>query len=533
MFGILKLLLDLIIDIPKQLYRGLNAVFCGDCVIDGVTLPPRGIFGNWQYIKLFFTFTKWMISTRQLFSLVLDIQFRLPFLHGKPKTQEVLGPIQQRFVDKFVKHKKYLPNGYQHFAVNLDSKTLLVAFIQSNPFFASALKAVTVDKNGVEYHIKAYDVSGRKEDRNWFSRFSQTYNYAFHRVNVVFDANFRVKSFEVYELNKEKTVATLVKGVSEEEAMGKLLFMLGYHFQCVHTLIHIFHTLLVSGLVNSSRNSTALAAFADRYDENIYLKYMEVKVLLLAPDAGLTGKSHNGDRKELLEELGELMKVWGSCESAQQFLEKFLLRNVLSTVDRKTLAKSNILTEFFKHVDLLDPFSTDLVKVFKSNLQEYEETERDLKTFLANTGKNGPQITNLKTWIELMGITGIIHGTTLSATRLLASIPVLKYFFQPDKFDTNGLRMVRGDDAETIKTLLGTIVGIQDEKHVFSDDLRYKPDPLIRAIEARYGGLSAGYKLDYFNEIKDKKEFKQFGWLWTDYCPDMIDSKQFTIDTYV
>ncbi len=45
MFPLIHLLLDLLVDVPKQTYRGLKAVLSGDCVIDGVTLPPRKIFG--------------------------------------------------------------------------------------------------------------------------------------------------------------------------------------------------------------------------------------------------------------------------------------------------------------------------------------------------------------------------------------------------------------------------------------------------------------------------------------------------------
>ncbi len=537
MFPLIHLLLDLLVDIPKQTFRGLHAVLSGDCVIDGVTLPPRKIFGNWQYIKLLHTFTRGMISTRQLLKLVMLITPRLLWLHGSKKTPANLTSIHNFFVRKFVKYTQYLPIGYQHFAGgHLSAKSLLVAFVRANPFFASALRAVKTD-SGVEYHINGYDVARSKEERNWFSRLSDTYKLDFPRVNVVFDADFNVKSFDVFKLSLTATkevVATLAVGVEEDFAMEKLLFMIGYHFQCVHALIHIFQTLLVSGLVNSSRNTKTLAAFAGRYDENMYAKYMEVKVLLVAPDAGLTGKSHKGDRAKLLPEMSAMMKLWGSCRTANDYVEKFLLRDLLSTVDRKTLEKSDIMTEFLKHVDLSSPFAQDLDDVFRLEDKEYEVATNELKTFFEHTGVNGPRVDNLKTWIELMSLTGIIHGTTLSATRLLASHQVLKnYWPERDWFDTIGFRMVHGDEHDTLRTLLGTIVGIQEEKDVFGNDLRFNQGPLVRAVEARYGGISAGYKLDYFNQIKKHSGFKEFGWIWTDYCPDMIDSKQFTIDTYV
>ncbi len=537
MFPFLTLLFDLLIDLPKQGYRAVNAVMSGDCVVDGVRLPPRKIFGNWQYIKLLLTLSKGMISTRQLLSYFAFVTPRIMFLHRSKKTQENLKGVHDFFVRTVVKHTEYLPKGYQHFAGNLSAKRLVIAFVRANPFFAAALQAVVLDNGNVEYHIKGHDASGKNDNRNWFTRFAQTYNLDFPRVNAVFDANFNLKSFDVYQLSlrDDNVVATQVVGLSENVAMERLLFMLGYHFECVHALIHIFQTLLVSGLVNSARNTTTLAAFAGRYDENMYAKYMEVKLLLLAPDAGLTGKSHKGVRAKLLPELAALLKLWGSCRTSQEFVEKFILRDVLSTVDRKTLEKSDILTEFLKHVNLTGPFAKDLDDVFRLDADEYEVAMGELKIFFENTGVNGPRVDNLKTWIELMSITGIIHGATLSGTRLLASIQVLKQFFNyfEDRFDSIGFRQIRGDDLDTLRTLLGTVTGIQEEKDVFGNDLRFNQGPLVRAVEARYGGISAGYKLDYFNQIKKHSGFKEFGWIWTDYCPDMIDSKQFTIDTYV
>ena len=507
-----------------------RAVFDRDCIITAVNFPGPNVFTAGEAAKMMTTFTKDMESSKQIGRLLLGIHPHIRGLHGKPKTNESLQATLDHFVQHFIPNKEYLPKGYNFFAGNSSSKSILVALLRSNPFFGSALKAVKLESGEVEYHVKSYD----QIDRTWFARFSDTYTEKFLRANAVFDADFNLKSYEVLSYDAGTKVGTPIPDVSEEDAMGRLLFLLGFYFQCIHSLIHIFHVLLVSGLVDSTRDNRNMGPFARQYQENIYLKFVEVKHLLLAPNAGLTGKSHNGDREGILNLMGDVMKLWGECRSAQEFLEKFLLQDSLH-VGIETLAKSDILTQFLEHVKILPNFAKAMDDVFRMDGEEYHKSIKALKYFLLNTGANGPHVDNLQTWIELMGITGIIHGATLSATRLLCSHQVLRFFFEEREFfDTKDLDHDKACDGETLKTLLGTIVGIMEEKDVFSNMMqKERANPLTRAVELIYGGQSAQLKLQYFLKIKDTEEFKEFGWIWTDYCPDMIDSKQFTIDTYV
>ncbi len=174
-----------------------------------------------------------------------------------------------------------------------------------------------------------------------------------------------------------------------------------------------------------------------------------MKILLLEENAGLTGQIYKGKRDMLLPLMGDVMKCWSQCASVDDFLKKFLFANAQDLIVNRQ-ETSHILTEFFKHADLIKPFAEELDKVFQTQEKVYGKAIADLTKFLNNTGKNGPRIETLQAWIEMMGITGLLHGTTLSATRAACSIQVFQYFHKSeDKFDTKDVLKSREDTFDT------------------------------------------------------------------------------------
>lgn len=316
---------------------------------------------------------------------------------------------------------------------------------------------------------------------------------------------------------------------------GACFFFSLFFFESVHTLLHIFHALLVGALVSATLRYTELGQFARQYAPNVFLKFEEVKRLLLAENAGLTGLIYKSNRKQLLDVMGDLMKVWGSFETSDDFLNKFLLVGVFPTCgDLASLREYQILTQFISHSTLINGFASSLCNIFKLKFNEFDRAEKILGSFCDHTGINGPRVSSIDSWIQLMSVTGILHGATLSGTRLCCSLPVLKYFHEGATFKTFDLRPLSNNDATVIKVFIGTIVGMLEEHRVFNNVVQeFLPNPLIRSVELTCGGESAKFKLDYYNSIKNSPEFETFGWLWTDYCPDMIDSKQFTIASYI
>mmetsp|Transcript_16883 Transcript_16883/g.34834 ORF Transcript_16883/g.34834 Transcript_16883/m.34834 type:complete len:131 (+) Transcript_16883:1312-1704(+) len=130
-----------------------------------------------------------------------------------------------------------------------------------------------------------------------------------------------------------------------------------------------------------------------------------------------------------------------------------------------------------------------------------------------------------------MATTGIMHGSTLSYTRLASSNEVMRRLnIQNPLWETGDLRIV------TVG--LATIVGIMDDhRHVFTSSTDTEGTTYAEGLEAvldEYDGKSSDLKEAYKNKImEDKKDFNKFGWILSDFCPDGFHGKQLTIATYI
>jgi len=127
-----------------------------------------------------------------------------------------------------------------------------------------------------------------------------------------------------------------------------------------------------------------------------------------------------------------------------------------------------------------------------------------------------------------MSVTGIMHGNTLSFTRLMITQPILKLVTNNPNFGSV--------ESEFLQTTSSTIVGVIDDRSVFSDKLCYdykKFGPELKGVINKFAGLSSSLKVNYFSKIKKYPNFSQIGWIISDYCSDEVDGKQLTITTYI
>jgi hypothetical protein len=518
-------------------------------IIEGVHFPAPEVLSPTELGKIIGSPAE--ESAKQLMKIAYELPYYLEAKHGLEKTYENMKGIYNYFSQEFIGNQDFLPENYQFFGQD-EAQRLLVTFLRSNPLFTSSMKLIhTIDDNGIEsieYHIKAFDPL----EPTWFSRFVETYDQEFPRVNVILDAHLQVKSFEVFSVSNKSMLRGSAKKqlleMSEEEALGRLLFLLSYYFECVHTLTHIYHPLMVSAMVDASQETLHLLPFAKQYQKNLFVKYVEVKILLLAENAGLTGQIYRGDRKKLVALLGEVMHVWGSCQSVDDFLSKFLLKDLLNPSisssssknkkllksPREILEQSDILTQFFLHADLIAPYAQEVDEIFREYEPNYESSTMKLRNFCEHTGPNGLRVQSVQSWIELMRLTGMLHGMAQSGTRLCVSIPVFRYFHEERRtFDTLDIDKDNSDDGIALMILFGTMVGIMEDHDIYS--IPEKTTPWIRDVQTRYAGLGASYKMNYCKKIRavSPKEFAELGWILTDFCPDMIDNKQLTIAAYV
>jgi hypothetical protein len=75
------------------------------------------------------------------------------------------------------------------------------------------------------------------------------------------------------------------------------------------------------------------------------------------------------DRIKILQIAKDFLTLWGTCTTSGDFISKFLLKDAL-IFGRDTLRNSDILTEFFKHSDLITPYAYDLCREFEMTSQQ-------------------------------------------------------------------------------------------------------------------------------------------------------------------
>jgi len=415
---------------------------------------------------------------------------------------------------------KYLPEDYKYFGVN-DGVGNLQAFVKYNPFVASALSSKT------GFFEDGFDIDPYKSN-TFYSRAIGLLDEDVPRVVASFDKNLKVVSLKAYTGKTLATRKPVYLDKSNNDLAYDLLFNIIFFAEHVHATIHLFHLLLTTGISRSTVVAPDINAWAKPYNINIQIKYQEVELALMS-DGGFfnsaSGKKgvQAGPAIDIRELASDYILTWGKFKTAKEFVEGFLFKDI----KKDALDKSGIAVAFRKQVDLISGFSGDLDKVFKT-YTNYEDANKNFAYFTRQTGPKGiAGVTSIKQFVELQSVTGLIHGSTLSLTRLAVTPPIIALFDRKsDKFTKT--------DAALINLIGATIVGSLKGYSVFSSTIPSKARFETVDVLKKYEEKSRALQVKHYDEIKKNKEyFKKFGWIQSDHGPEGIDGKQYTISTYI
>ena len=271
--------------------------------------------------------------------------------------------------------------------------------------------------------------------------------------------------------------------------------------------------------------------WAKVYNINEALKYREVETFLYNK-GGLFNIGRNsilngfraGPSDVVVAKAANMNRGWGELKSADEYVYKFLFKNIPQAV----LDASGICVEYRKQAALIGDFATELDNALQK-LEGYQEAAVMFQKLCVSTGGNGVGgVTSFKQFIELMSASGLLHGCTLSMSRLSLQAPMIA-ILNPNNpnFD--------GKDTSYINLIALTIVGALDGYSVFSSSIPYDevPASVIQVLK-KYEDKSAALQGQFFEEITSNKQyFKDFGFIQTDHGPEGIDGKQYTIATYI
>jgi len=447
-------------------------------------------------------------------------------LLGKPIDDEHL----KLFADEFVRQAvplelNRLPKDFE--AVPLKpTKETISALVKYNPFFSSAVEVVYTTEGKVKGRFISALPRDGDECESKGSSFRQCIaclELATSRFRLTLNDDLAVESITVYRWSKYDRVWEEYD-TDEDDKISIVTFAMTFYCEAWHVAIHFFHFIMVAALYDACKDNQKVKDFAKIYEPDLVEKVAEVYAVLIDKNGLLVSEAWRSDENSFHEFLSDALRTLGHFSSAQDFVTKFLLA---PTAENKAWSH-DWLPQFQEQSALIKHFADDVGQHMRSEKAYAVDTlDKKLSTYLTSVGEDVMTVQSIEQWIEIMSVTGLMHGCTLSASRVLFSKAFLYPAFPDSKtFDTSVKKLMM--------TVFGTTVGLSLDHAVFSHDGLHA-DVGLKSIINWYTEKSAGLKSAYMDSVLKNggEESKKLGWLLSDYFPDFVDNKQLTIAAYI
>jgi hypothetical protein len=466
---------------------------------------------------------------------------------GLEKPTDVMQPRDDKFraaYTKVINHhiKEHIDDpdpvdGYLYFG-NQDYIKVLPLLVQTNPFWASGL---TASGDNDEYlELIAYsDKPARDSDAKFLKIMRTMIPNPTRHINVRFNTkDMTLNQVTSYESGKEVIVP-------EEEwnhYVSGACYNMFYYSNVLHTLIHVYHYYMTAAIGFSTKHDASLAAWANPYDDNIAIKYMEVVATLFNSSLGdndvkgHTGKHGFGGTPAVMPELRKYLVIWGNCKNEDDFTKKFLLKDLYDTAKNpeKVIKQAKILEELRKHFDNVEPFATELTDAMRAkDGAAFKTAEDTLTKFMSECGEGLSSIDSISAWLQSMSMTGFLHGAALGSSRMIVMPEIMRW---------RNIKAPTWDQYEIslMQQVTGVLVGMTVGRHVFTAEIDYEDmwetsdiSSGVKAVLDKYDAKAEDLKLQYQHELEKRPDMREYGWVLTDHCPDGYDGKQHTQTSYI
>jgi len=461
--------------------------------------------------------------------------------------------------------------GYLYFG-NHNFQKILSLFVKENPNAAFFLTAGE-DADGRFLELKAYDENDfNKTLHTYYSDLVQLLSESaqFHFINVRFDKNMDITNITYYDETARKSVAP-PKEQWDMWAAGALYNLFYIGGAAAHAVTHVFHYILATGIYHSTQHDESLRTWAAPFMENVPDRYLDVGLALFDSSYGpfffffrqyiplsmifrnsfaqvftpqgriSTGAQSLGPRfTKYAKE--HIFKVWGKCHTVDEYIERFLFRDLIKTGGKDLANEAGILKQFFKITKHIVPYAKEMTDAMKKDNEDaYITANAYFFNYLRQSSDTGITIKNIESFIQLFSFTAIMHGSTLSMARLALVPEVMRWKDRAnDKWSVH--------DRLAISVIHATDAGVMDGRHVFM----HKPPPEVAWLSAfnkwdidkigknlyqvmkKYGEMVEQDKEKNKAELMSDPEYlRNYGWILTDWCPDGFDGKQMTVASYI
>lgn len=288
----------------------------------------------------------------------------------------------------------------------------------------------------------------------------------------------------------------------------------------------------MAAAMDHATTNTPLNSWARTYMFQQNALYKVIEEFMLGVNGILAGSAPDGfgfdtvDRPKTLSIVKAMLVEMGSYKTARGFVKKFLMKHIDQKESCFCFSSSSVIGRgFLQQVDLVAPFSADMEKEIKKD-PNYKSITSALKTFLQATGKEVNSISNTRSWLEMITITGILHGSAFSLVRLVTTHSFLSV-------NSYGSPTFTLQDVKFLRGASGAVLGTVEEFYAFSDHLPsvnpYNINKVLKLYDRKTTALKALYQKDI---TKNDKEYKKFGWILSDYGPNFKDGKQLSHNGY-
>jgi len=301
--------------------------------------------------------------------------------------------------------------------------------------------------------------------------------------------------------------------------LRKVMTCLLYFFELAHAVLHVYAYIMLEAASFATFDSE-LGDFMGQYREKVFLKYEEVALLLLKEKTGLVvGGYWKADQDKAFAAAQDIFALYARQKNAAEFFN-----NVFCGGHEEIIHNRKICPQARQYISMMENLSQNVVS--QVPLEDQMSIDNQLRTYLRYTaGKDKTgyfTMTTFREWIECQGMLGILHGNTLSISRL-----VLSTYNRPngdwesENFDKSW---------ESAVTVVGTMMGLEED-HAVLQSAPLK-NTIYHSIYEEYQNESDQIQKAFWDSI-DEDDKVMYGWIQSVWGPNMLGATQLTITTYV
>lgn len=299
-----------------------------------------------------------------------------------------------------------------------------------------------------------------------------------------------------------------------------------YFFETAHATLHVMAYIMLSS-IGQATYGTPVEDYFHQFKENIFIKYEEVALLLFSRKNGLlcgqAWKPVNVDHEMTAAKM--MFERFAMQSSAKDILEQIFLAGHPEIINNELL-----LPQARQIVKIVEKYADASYELMKQELQSgmattAEAIDADLKNILRHVVPSNPKAfgyEGMRGWIECQCMLGVLHGNTLTLTRLLyTKYCKLEGKWESDTFD---------DSFKNSSVGVATLCGLDEEREVMSAELM-KHTPYYEGVKQYQTDLD-NLNQKFWDGLSSEEKASS-KWILSIWGPNMNDNCQLTISTYV